>query len=146
MNKVILIGRLTKDPELKKMPNGDYVLGNAIAVNRDYTNQQGEREADFINFVAFRKTAEVISRYIVKGDKILLEGRWQKRSYVNNNNQTVYVDELIVDKLEFLQSKPKTNEDPYANYDFNNNQKQPGPFEEVQNQYSITDDDCHFNL
>ena len=145
MNKVILVGRMTKEPELKQMPNGDYVLANTIAVNRDYTNQQGERETDFINFVAFRKTAELISKYIAKGDLILLEGRWQKRSYVNNNNQTVYIDELIVEKVVFLQKKPKqNNEDPYANYDFNNNQKQPEPFADVENQFGITDDDLPF--
>ena len=145
MNKVILVGRMTKEPELKKMPNGDYVLANAIAVNRDYTNQQGERETDFINFVAFRKTAELINKYIAKGDLILLEGRWQKRNYVNNYNQTVYVDELIVNKVVFLQRKPKqNNEDPYANYDFNTDQNQPEPFADVENQYSVNDDDLPF--
>ena len=162
MNKVILTGRLVKEPELRQMNNGDYALANAIAVNRDYTNQQGEREADFINFVAFRNTAELINKYVKKGHRIGLEGRWQRRSYVNNNNQTVYVDELIVEKMEFLQDKqeekPAYNDDPYSGHYQNNqyqkqrnngnyqanNQPKPDPFANVQNQQNIYDDDLPF--
>lgn len=168
MNKVILIGRLVKEPELRQMNNGDYFLANAIAVNRDYTNSQGEREADFINFVAFKKTAELIAKYIAKGDRICLEGRWQRRSYTNNNDQTAYVDELIVEKLDFIQDKkeekPAYNDDPYAgqyrnnqyqnnsyqnqrnngNYQANNKQAKPDPFANVQNQYNVNDDDLPF--
>ena len=172
MNKVILIGRLVKEPELRQTNSGDAVLINAIAVNRDYTNQQGEREADFINFVAYRNTAELIAKYIRKGHRLALEGRWQRRSYVNynNNNQTVYVDELIVEKMDFIQDKqeekPAYNDDPYAgqyrnnqyqnqrnngNYQANNNQPnnqrnqaKPDPFANLQNQYSVNDDDLPF--
>ncbi len=162
MNKVILVGRLTKEPELRQMPNGESVLANAIAVNRDYTNQQGEREADFINFVAFRNTAERINKYVRKGYRLGLEGRWQRRSYVNNNNQTVYVDELIVEKVEFLQDKPQ-NDNSYDDYNqsYNNNNsyqqrnnnqygnnsnynQQNNQFANTPNQYEITDDDLPF--
>lgn len=161
MNKVILTGRLVKEPELRQTAKGDSVLMNAIAVNRDYTNLQGEREADFINFIAYRNTAELINKYVRKGHRIGLEGRWQRRSYTNDYNQTVYVDELIVEKLEFLQDKqeekPAYNDDPYAGQRNNqyqnqrnngnnrpNNQAKPDPFANVPNQQEIYDDDLPF--
>ena len=105
MNKVILIGRLVKQPELNTLPTGNQVVQCAIAVQRKFKNQNGEYEADFINFVAFGTTAQLISNYFTKGDRIGLEGRWQRRSYQNKEGVTVYVDEMVVDNIEFLQER-----------------------------------------
>lgn len=105
MNKVILIGNIVKDIELRQTQAGTSVVVNTIAVRRNFKNQTGEYESDFINFVAYRTTAELLVQYFTKGDKIGLTGRWQNRSYKNQNDQTVYVSELIVEDIEFLQTK-----------------------------------------
>ena len=110
MNKVILIGRLTKETELRKTSNDLSVVANTIAVNRRMKNQAGEYEADFINFVAFGATANLIAQYFKKGDRIGLEGRIQTRSYENQEGNRVYVTEVIVDNIEFLQDKKATQE------------------------------------
>lgn len=111
MNKVILIGRLTKETELRKTSNDLSVVANTIAVNRRMKNQAGEYEADFINFVAFGATANLIAQYFKKGDRIGLEGRIQTRSYENQEGNRVYVTEVIVDNIEFLQDKKSTQEE-----------------------------------
>lgn len=99
MNLVYISGRLVKDPELKEAQNGTVFLGNAIAVNRD------KDTADFIDIVAFDKTATLINQYFSKGDRIGVRGKLQKRSYQNNNGQNVYVTEVIVNEVDFLQNK-----------------------------------------
>ena len=91
MNKSILIGRLTKEPELKSTPSGRNVCQFTIAVNRNYTNANGEREADFINCVAWDKQAENLVRYQHKGNQIAIEGRIQTRNYEDNSGKKVYV-------------------------------------------------------
>lgn len=151
MNKIILIGRLVKEPELRQMPNGDSVLANTIAVNRDYTNQNGEREADFINFVAYRKTAELIAQYIHKGDGFGIEGALQTRSYEAQDGTKRYVTEVKVDKLEFLpQNTQQQGNNSYNNQQNNpynyqqNNQTKNDPFANVPNQDSIYTDDLPF--
>lgn len=132
MNKVILIGRLVREPELKEIPNGTAVLQNAIAVNRKFKNQNGEFEADFINFVAFGATATLIGRYVKKGHLLGLEGRIQTRSYQAQDGTNRYVTEVIVDSMDFLQGK-------------SDNQAQQGdPFENVENQFDIADEDLPF--
>ena len=105
MNKVVLIGRNTKDIELKQTPNGTSVAEFSIAVNRAFKNANGERESDFFNCIAFSKLAETISRYVKKGDQIGIEGRLQTRNYTNKEGRKVYVTEIIVENVEFLQSK-----------------------------------------
>ena len=105
MNKILLIGRLTKDPELRYTQSGTAVASFTLAVNRSFTNQNGEREADFINCVAWQKAAEFVSQYFKKGQQMALEGRLQVRSYDDNNGQRRWVTEVIVEQVEFAGSK-----------------------------------------
>jgi single-strand DNA-binding protein len=105
MNKVILIGRNTKDIELKMTTSGTSVIEFSIAVKRTFKNASGEYESDFFNCIAFSKLAETISRYVKKGDAVGVEGRLQTRNYVNKEGKKVYVTEIIVENVEFLQPK-----------------------------------------
>ena len=138
MNNFNCIGRIVKDLEVKTSQGGTAVLNNTVAINRPFKNKQtGEREADFINFVAFGKTAEIIAQYHQKGSLIGLTGRMQSRSYENSNSQKVFVTELVVNEMHFTgsnnaydgqqsQARPNTNqaqqtrsqapdENPFAN-------------------------------
>lgn len=107
MNKVFLIGRLTNDPELRYTVNNIAVSTLTLAVNRDFTNANGEREADFINVVVWRKQAENVKNHLSKGSKIAVVGSLQVRSYSDSNGKKRYVTEVVADKVEFLDSKPK---------------------------------------
>jgi len=100
-----LVGRLTKDPDLKYTGNGTAVATFTLAVNRNFTNQSGEREADFINCVIWRKPAETLANYAKKGVLIGVTGRIQTRSYDNQQGQKVYVTEVIADNFQLLESK-----------------------------------------
>ena len=104
MNKTILIGRLTKDIDLRKTPNGASVVQFTIAVNRR-VKQQGQPEADFINCVAWNKTADVMAQYLHKGSQIGVEGRIQTRSYDDKDGKRIYVTEVIVEAFDFLESR-----------------------------------------
>lgn len=101
MNKVILMGRLTADPELKTTPNGISVTSFSLAVDRNYVKQGGERKTDFINVVAWRQRAEFICRYFTKGQLIALDGSIETRQYVdkNGNNRTAF--EVVVENAYF---------------------------------------------
>ena len=105
MNKAILIGRLTRDPELRSTPTGRNVCQFSIAVSRTYTNASGEREADFINCVVWDKQAENLARYQKKGNQIAVDGRIQTRNYDDNNGRKVYVTEVLVNSVSFLDSR-----------------------------------------
>ena len=105
MNKVLLTGRLAKDPELRYTQSGTGVASFTLAVNRKFTNQNGEREADFINCVAWNKTAEFVANYFKKGQEMALEGRLQVRSYDDNNGQRKWVTEVVVEQVEFVGGK-----------------------------------------
>lgn len=105
MNKVFLIGRLTRDPELRYTGSNIPTAQFAIAVNRNFTNQAGEREADFINIVVWRKQAENCKNYLTKGSQVAIEGRIQTRSYDGQDGQKRYVTEVIADNVEFLGSR-----------------------------------------
>ena len=112
MNKIILIGRLTKEPELRHTTSNIEVTQFSLAVNRDFKNQGGEYEADFINCVAYRNLAETISKYVKKGDKLGVDGRLQTRTYENSEGKKVYVTEVLVNGIEFLEPrKQETNAD-----------------------------------
>lgn len=102
LNKVILIGRLTKDPDLRFTPNGTAVATFALAVDRPYTNQNGERETDFINIVVWRKAAENAAQYLKKGSLAAIDGRIQVRNYENNEGRKVYVTEVVAENVRFL--------------------------------------------
>ena len=119
MNKVILIGRLTKDPELKTTTSGIATTTFTLAVDRNFVNQQtGQREADFINCVVWRKQAENVSRYTTKGSQVAVEGRIQTRSYDAQDGTKRYVTEIVCDNVTFLGSKNSNNNNASFNNDF----------------------------
>ena len=105
MNKVVLIGRLTRDPELRYTGSNLPVATFSIAVNRPFSNQAGEREADFINIVVWRKQAENCKNYLTQGSQVAIEGRIQTRNYDDPNGQRRYITEVIADNVEFLGSR-----------------------------------------
>lgn len=105
LNRVVLVGRLTKDPEFRTTPNGVEVATFTLAVNRTFTNAQGEREADFINVVVFRKQAKNVNDYLSKGSLAGVDGRVQSRNYDNNEGRRVFVTEVIADSVQFLDTK-----------------------------------------
>lgn len=105
MNKAILIGNLTADPDIRTSTNGITVATFTVAINRPYVNQAGEREADFIRCVAFRRLAENIGRYLRKGSKVAVEGSIQTRSYDGQDGIRRYVTEVICNTVEFLDTR-----------------------------------------
>ena len=107
MNKVILSGRLVRDIELRKTPNGKELVSNCIAVQRDYKNEQGEYDSDFINIVVWGASATYLSKYAAKGDRVELVGRWANRTYEDNNGQKRTVSDCIVESITAFSSKPK---------------------------------------
>ncbi len=102
MNKAILIGNLTKDPEVRTTPNGVTVCTFSIAVNRRGTNQAGERIADFFNIVAWRQLGELCGKYLAKGRKVSVIGEIQTRSYDAKDGSKRYITEIVADEVEFL--------------------------------------------
>lgn len=115
MNRVILIGNLTQDPELRYTPDGTPVVSFTLAVNRSFTNQEGERETDFIPIVVWRKQAERCSEYLTKGSQVAVDGRLQIRSYEDKDGIRRKVSEVVAWRVEFLQrlKKPSLEEAPF---------------------------------
>jgi single-strand DNA-binding protein len=111
MNKVVLIGRLTKDPDLRYTSSNVPAASFTIAVNRPFQNQSGVREADFINVVIWRKQAENVKKYITKGSLVAVEGRIQTRNYDDKDGKKVYVTEVVADNVQFLESKGQRSMD-----------------------------------
>jgi len=170
MNKAILIGRLTRDPELRYTSSNRAVCQFTVAIDRPFTNQaSGQREADFINVVAWDKTGENVGKYMTKGRLIAVEGRIQTRNYDNNEGRRVYVTEVIASNVQFLESRnaASTNNNGFDSmpeppqektpYDFggeetiNNNQSQSmnvnddqDPFASFGEQVEISDNDLPF--
>jgi len=107
MNNVTLIGRLVRDNEIRTSENGTTILRNAIAVERRF-KKNGEQTADFINILAFGKTAEFINTYFAKGNKLAIIGRIQTGSYENKEGAKVYTCEVVIDNVEFVESKSMT--------------------------------------
>ncbi|ORI05550.1 single-stranded DNA-binding protein [Mammaliicoccus sciuri] len=141
INRVVLVGRLTKDPEYRVTPSGVQVATFTLAINRTFTNQNGERQADFINCVVFRTPAENVNKYLKKGNLAGVEGRLQTRSYENNDGKRVYVTEVVCDSVQFLE--PKSNNQQQSNYQppqYNQQQgyqqqnyQQPNNYQQPQN-------------
>ena len=193
MNKVILIGRLTRDPEIKTTNTNLPYVQFTIAVDRNYQNKNGERQADFINCIAWRATADLIGRYIHKGNLIGVEGQIQTNSYDDpNTGMRRTSTNVLVENIQFLEKKQDNvnqNVNPFAdmvtpqsynNQGFNNNQqrnynnngynnnnnysngynnnyqnngynqqpkpeqKQENPFDNISNQFDISNDDLPF--
>lgn len=105
INSVVLVGRLTRDPELRYTPSGAAVASFTVAIDRRFTNQQGQREADFINCVMWRKAAENFANFTHKGSLVGIEGRIQTRSYENQQGQRVYVTEVLAENFSLLESR-----------------------------------------
>ena len=119
LNKVVLAGRMTADPELKQTPSGVSVLSFTVAVNRSYVSknsEQGERQADFINVVAWRQTAEFISKYFRKGSAICVSGSIQTRTWNDNSGNKRYATEVVAEEAMFVESR---NSDSGAGQSYN---------------------------
>lgn len=140
INRTILVGRLTRDPELRYSQSGVGICSFTLAVNRTFTNQQGEKEADFINVVSFRKTAENAANYLKKGSLAGVDGRIQTRNYEGADGKRVYVTEVIAESVQFLE--PKKDNQQSNNYQ-SNNQSNRDPFNNGQ-AIDISDDDLPF--
>ena len=144
INQWIGTGRITRDLELKYTGSGTAVMSFSIAVERPFKNAQGERETDFIDIVAWRATAENISKYFKKGDGIGIIGRIHTRNFENNEGRKVYVTEVVADNFDFpiqnkSQQSQQQNNSPFANADFNSND----PFE-TNNATDIDNSDLPF--
>ncbi|MDT0867974.1 single-stranded DNA-binding protein [Staphylococcus pseudintermedius] len=142
INRVVLVGRLTKDPEFRTTQSGVEVATFTLAVNRNYKNKNGEQQADFINCIVFRKQAENVNNYLSKGNLAGVDGRLQSRSYENQEGRRIFVTEVICDSVQFLESK---------NNNQSNNQQQRGqapaqdnPFTNSNNPIDIDDEDLPF--
>ena len=110
MNSICLVGRLTKDVELRYTPSNVAVATFTLAVNRTFKNENGEREADFINCVMWRRQAENLANWVKKGALIGITGRIQTRSYDNQQGQRVYVTEVVAEQFQLLESKEQGNQ------------------------------------
>jgi len=146
LNRVILTGRLTKDTELRYTSNGVATGSFSLAVNRGFKNASGDREADFINCVIWRKSAENFANLTHKGSLVGIDGRLQTRNYENQQGQRVYVTEVVVDNFSLLESRTSGQSDakPYAN---TQNQTQSKPADAFANNcqaIDISDDDLPF--
>lgn len=141
MNRVILIGRATKDFELRYTPNGVAVANGTIAVDRPVA-QGKEKEADFINLQAWKQLAETAANYIRKGHKFAVEGRIQVRNYDNNEGKRVYVTEVVVERLEFLESKNANHDSQNSGGNASNSRNDP--FKDDGKPLDISDDDLPF--
>lgn len=144
MNRVVLVGRLTKDPELRYTPNGVAVTNFTLAVNRNFTNQQGEREADFINIVVWNKRAENVAEYLKKGSLAGIDGRIQTRSYENNQGRRVYVTEVVAESVQFLEPKNASASRSNQLEDPEGNDYYEDPFASDAEPIDISDDDLPF--
>ena len=143
MNNVCLVGRLTRDPELRTISTGNTTVSFSVAVNRQFTNANGEREADFINCVVWGKQAENLAKYCTKGSQVAVTGRIQTRNYDGQDGRKVYVTEVVANNIQFLTPKGEnnsynSNQGNYNNYaapTFGDGQNYgPVPsFEEAQN-------------
>lgn len=130
MNKIVLIGRLTKDPELRYTQSGKAVASLSIAVNRRF-KQDNQPEADFINCVAWGSTAEALEKYTEKGSRVGVSGRIQTRSYEANDGSKRHVTEVVVEEADFIDFKKQ--------HESNNNNQEQQDFHQIEN-----DDDLPF--
>lgn len=157
MNRVILVGRLVKDPELKRTPNDIPVVQFTLAVNRSFSSKNGEKQADFINCVVWRTQAENLAKYMHKGNQIGVEGQLQVRTYEDNGGVKRYITEVVCDQIHFLESKGTTSRnDGYSSaynditqYDIpdtpkNKDTSPEDPFKDIKNTFGVTDDDLPF--
>lgn len=145
MNKAILMGRLTKNPELRQTPNGVAVVSFTLAVDRRFKSQSGERETDFIPMIAWRQQAEFIAKYFKQGSKMVAVGSIQVRSY-DKNGERRYITEVVVDEVYFAESKGNSatsnynQNTPVSNASASSNQPQ------ANSAFDLDDSDEFFNV
>ncbi len=146
MNRVVLIGRLTKDPELRYTSSNIASATFSLAVNRPFQNQNGVTEADFINIVVWRKQAETAKKYLTKGSLIGVEGRIQTRNYDGADGKKVYVTEVVADRFEFLESKGQrgANADIEFRDDIPTTNVSDEPYIDFGDTIELSDDDIAF--
>ncbi|MGL5042266.1 MAG: single-stranded DNA-binding protein [Culicoidibacterales bacterium] len=155
INRVVLVGRLTKDPELRQTQTGISVATFTLATNRTFANQSGEREADYVPCVIWRKQAENVAQYVGKGSLVGVEGRLQTRSYDAADGTKRFVMEVVADSVQFLESRNARSGGAgqvAANNNYNNNPgqaNQNAPADvafsfENDNSFDISDDDLPF--
>ena len=179
MNKVILIGRLTREPEVKRTSSDLPYVQFSVAVDRNYQNKNGERQADFINCIAWRNTADLIGRYMHKGNLVGIEGQIQTNSYDDpQTGMRRTTTTVLVEQVQFLEKRQDSasqnvnpfadmvspqsynnqgynnqqrnyNNNSYGNNNYNNGynrpeQKQENPFDNINNQFDISNDDLPF--
>ncbi|GAB2537130.1 single-stranded DNA-binding protein [Gracilibacillus alcaliphilus] len=139
LNRVVLVGRLTRDPDLRYTPNGVAVANFTVACNRPFSNQQGEREADFINCVVWRKQAENFANYMSKGSLIGVDGRIQTRSFDDQEGKRVFITEVMAESIQFLESRGGSGggqpSSQGGSQGYNQNQQQ-SQYNQNQNQYN----------
>lgn len=143
INNVVLVGRMTKEAELRYTPSNIAVATFTLAVNRDFKGENGEREADFINVVLWRQAAENLANWTKKGSLVGVTGRIQTRNYDNQQGQRVYVTEVVADRFQLLESKGDNQgqtqqQNAAPNFARNNNQQT------ATNPLEISDDDLPF--
>ncbi len=159
LNRIILIGRLTKDPELRYTGAGNAVASFSLAVDRPFGGQSGERETDFINIVTWNKQAETVAQYLKKGRMAAVDGRLQIRNYENQEGKKVYVTEVVAETVRFLDGgkdggsnrdesssdKFVSNQDRYGNASSNKAEAgSKNPFAEIGKPINLSDDDLPF--
>ena len=151
MNNVTIVGRLTKDPELRTISTGNTTCSFTVAVNRQFTNAQGERETDFINCVIWGKQAENLCKYCTKGSLIGVQGRIQTRNYDGQDGKKVYVTEVSAQNVSFLGSKNSNEVPSFDGGNANVNQTPiettditEDPFKDFGSEVVLSDDDLPF--
>lgn len=145
INNVVLVGRLTKDPDLRYTANGTAVASFTLAVNRDFKNAEGKQEADFINCVIWRKSAETLANTVRKGQQIGVVGRVQTRSYENQHGQKVFVTEVVAERFNYLEKRDDNSNRSSSQKQSSNQQnfdRSSDPFS--GSSIDISDDDLPF--
>lgn len=139
MNKICLIGRITKNIELRYTHSNMAIVSFSVAVQRNYKNANGEYDADFINCKAFDKRANIISEHFSKGSQIGIEGHLQTGSYEKEDGTKVYTTDVIVDGIDFIGSKPASESKPAET-----KKEETDPFTEFSNEVVLEDSDLPF--
>lgn len=156
INRVVLVGGLTKDPDLRYTPSGVAVARFTLAVNRTFSNSSGEKEADFINCTVWRKQAENTANFLKKGSLAGVEGRIQTGSYEGQDGKRVYTTEVVADSVQFLEPKSQSsqrenNQNQHNGQQQGSNRQEPSysganndPFANGNGPIEVSDDDLPF--
>lgn len=144
INRAVVCGRLVRDPELRRTQNGTPVTSFTLAVNRTFKNADGQQEADFLNCVAWNKTAEIVEQYCSKGNLVGVEGRLQSRSYQDNQGNNRTVVEIIADQVQFMQSKDSSVQTSEKYYGRNRVANSIYPDQMSSAGFDLNDDDIEF--